>query len=432
MDSSPRLTLRQAFAQPAALVMFFFGFASGLPFLLVGSTLSTWLKDNAVSLEQIGLVSLVGLTYSFKFLWSPAVDSLRLPLLSRLGQRRSWLLLAQAVLAAALLWMAWITPAGSFARFVVAAALVAFAGATQDVVIDAYRIEIAPLETQGALAATATLGYRIALLVSGALALLLADHIAWSLVYSAMACAVLLVMLATLAAREPETLTLRSSSWRAVLRDGVIGPFRDFFQRYNGWLGVMLLLFMGLFKIPDQMIGVMAFPFYLDSGFSKTDIAAVSKLYGVWVGIGGAFIGGAVVAVLGVQRSLLLAMLLGAVSNLLYIFLAISPGNVAVFTAVITGENLSGGFLGTVAVAWLSSLVSREYTATQYALFSSLVALPGKLVGGFSGFLVGSFGYKGFFIFSTLSILPALVLFFWLMKNIRDKSCGHDGSSNAR
>ncbi|HNE26593.1 MAG TPA: hypothetical protein PLH12_05590 [Pseudomonadales bacterium] len=150
------------------------------------------------------------------------------------------------------------------------------------------------------------------------------------------------------------------------------------------------------------------------------------------MGIGGAFIGGAVVAVLGVQRSLLLAMLLGAVSNLLYIFLAIFPGNVAVFTAVITGENLSGGFLGTVAVAWLSSLVSREYTATQYALFSSLVALPGKLVGGFSGFLVGSFGYKGFFVFSTLSILPALVLFFWLMKNIRDKSCGHDGSSNAR
>lgn len=425
MDSPPRLTLRQAFAQPAALVMFFFGFASGLPFLLVGSTLSTWLKDNAVSLEHIGLVSLVGLTYSFKFLWSPAVDSLRLPLLAQLGQRRSWLLLAQALLAAALLWMAWITPSGSFAWFVVAAALVAFAGATQDVVIDAYRIEIAPLEAQGALAATATLGYRIALLVSGALALLLADHIAWSLVYSAMACAVLLVMLATLAAREPETLTVRSSSWRAVLSDGVIGPFRDFFQRYSGWLGVMLLLFMGLFKIPDQMIGVMAFPFYLDSGFSKTDIAAVSKLYGVWVGIGGAFIGGAVVAWMGVQRSLLLAMLLGAVSNLLYIFLAIFPGNVAVFTAVITGENLSGGFLGTVAVAWLSSLVSREYTATQYALFSSLVALPGKLVGGFSGFLVGSFGYKGFFIFSTLSIVPALVLFFWVMKNMRDKLFDH-------
>lgn len=416
MDSPPRLTLRQAFAQPAALVMFFFGFASGLPFLLVGSTLSTWLKDNAVPLEHIGLVSLVGLTYSFKFLWSPAVDCLRLPLLSRLGQRRSWLLLAQGMLAAALLWMAWITPTGSFALFIVAAALAAFAGATQDVVIDAYRIEIAPLEAQGALAATATLGYRIALLVSGALALVLADHLSWTLVYSVMACAVLLVMVATLVAREPSSVVMRSASWRDTLGDGVIGPFRNFFQRYNGWLGVVLLLFMGLFKIPDQMIGVMAFPFYLDSGFSKTDIATVSKLYGVWVGIGGAFVGGAVVAWIGVQRSLLLAMLLGAVSNLLYLLLAMFPGNVAVFTAVITGENLSGGFLGTVAVAWLSSLVSREYTATQYALFSSLVALPGKLVGGFSGFMVSSVGYKVFFIFSTLSILPALLLFFWLMR----------------
>lgn len=417
MDSSTRLTLRQAFAQPAALVMFFFGFASGLPFLLVGSTLSVWLKDNSVSQEHIGLVSLVGLTYSFKFLWSPAVDCLRLPLLSRLGQRRSWLLLTQGILALALLWMAWITPTmGSFLLFVVAAALVAFAGATQDVVIDAYRIEIAPLEAQGALAATATLGYRIALLVSGALALVLADHVSWSLVYSVMACVVLLVMLATLAAREPSKVVVRSASWRVALSNGVIEPFRNFFQRYHGWLGVALLLFMGLFKIPDQMIGVMAFPFYLDSGFTKTDIATVSKLYGVWVGIGGAFIGGAVVAWIGVQRSLLLAMVLGAASNLLYLLLALFPSNVAVFTAVITGENLSGGFLGTVAVAWLSSLVSREYTATQYALFSSLVALPGKLVGGFSGFMVSSVGYKIFFIFSTLSILPALLLFFWLMR----------------
>ncbi|MEZ5540390.1 MAG: AmpG family muropeptide MFS transporter, partial [Pseudomonadales bacterium] len=183
MDATPRLTLRQAFAQPAALVMFFFGFSSGLPFLLVGSTLSTWLKESGVSLEHIGLLSLVGLTYSFKFLWSPAVDGLRLPLLAHLGQRRSWLLLAQGALAAALLWMAWLTPSGSFAWFIAAAALAAFAGATQDVVIDAYRIEIAPLEAQGALAATATLGYRIALLLSGALALILADHIAWSLIY---------------------------------------------------------------------------------------------------------------------------------------------------------------------------------------------------------------------------------------------------------
>ncbi|HSC75495.1 MAG TPA: MFS transporter [Pseudomonadales bacterium] len=418
MPRSSRITLRQAFTQPAAFTMFFFGFTSGLPFLLVGGTLSAWLKESGVPLEHIGLVSLVGLTYSFKFLWSPAVDRLRLPLLSKLGQRRSWLLAAQLLLALSLLAMAVITPSGSFRLFIAIAAVAAFAGATQDVVVDAYRIEIAPPEAQGALAATATLGYRIAMLVSGALALLLADSVSWTVVYCSMAIAVLVVMVVTLFAREPERIVVRIPSLDMAIREGVIGPFRDFFLRYSGWLGVLLLAFMGLFKISDQMIGVMALPFYLDCGFSKTEIGAVSKIFGVWIGIGGAFAGGAVVALLGVQRTLLIAMLLGAASNLLYLLLAVFPANISVFTAVIAGENLSGGFLGTAAVAWLSSLVNREYTATQYALFSSLVALPGKLVGGFSGFMVASVGYPAFFIFSTVAVLPALLLFLWLQSRL--------------
>ena len=418
MSNPAKLTLRQAFTQPAALTMFFFGFTSGLPFLLMGGTLSVWLKESGIPLEHIGLFSLVGLAYSLKFLWSPAVDRLRLPLLGRLGQRRSWLLAAQLLLVASLLLMAFITPTGSFWTFVAVTLLAAFAGATQDVVVDAYRIEIAPQEAQGALAATSTLGYRIAMLVSGALALLLADHVSWPVVYCGMAAAVLLVMCVTLFAREPEQVVVRVQSIQAAISDGVIGPFRDFFLRYSGWLGAALLLFMGLFKISDQMIGVMALPFYLDCGFSKTEIGAVSKIFGVWIGIAGAFAGGAVVVWLGVQRSLLIAMLLGAVSNLLYLLLAMFPANINVFTAVIAGENLSGGFLGTAAVAWLSSLVSRKYTATQYALFSSLVALPGKIIGGFSGFMVISAGYSAFFIFSAVAILPALLLFFWLQPRL--------------
>ncbi len=418
MSNPSKLTLRQAFTQPAAFTMFFFGFTSGLPFLLMGGTLSVWLKESGIPLEHIGLFSLVGLAYSFKFLWAPAVDRLRLPLLGRLGQRRSWLLAAQWLLAVSLLLMAFITPAGSFWIFVAVTLAAAFAGATQDVVVDAYRIEIAPQEAQGALAATYTLGYRIAMLVSGALALLLADHVSWSVVYCSMAAAVLLVMGVTLFAREPEKIAARVQSFQEAINDGVIGPFRDFFLRYSGWLGAALLVFMGLFKISDQMIGVMALPFYLDCGFSKTEIGAVSKIFGVGVGIVGAFVGGAVVVWLGVQRSLLIAILLGAVSNLLYLLLAMFPADINVFTAVIAGENLSGGFLGTAAVAWLSSLVNREYTATQYALFSSLVALPGKLIGGFSGFMVVSFGYTAFFIFSTIAIFPALVLFFWLQPRL--------------
>jgi MFS transporter, PAT family, beta-lactamase induction signal transducer AmpG len=414
MSRSSRITLRQAFTQPAAVTMFFFGFTSGLPFLLVGGTLSAWLKESGVPLEHIGLVSLVGLAYSFKFLWSPAVDRMRLPLLGRLGQRRSWLLAAQLLLAVSLLLMALITPAGSFWLFIAVTAVAAFAGATQDVVVDAYRIEIAPPEAQGALAATSTLGYRIAMLVSGALALLLADKVSWTLVYCGMAAAVLVVMAVTLFAHEPERVVVRAQSLRVAITDSVIGPFRDFFHRYSGWLGFWLLVFVGLFKISDQMIGVMALPFYLDCGFTKTEIGAVSKIFGVGIGIAGAFLGGAVVVWLGVQRTLLIAMLLGALSNLLYLLLAMFPANINMFTAVIAGENLSGGFLGTAAVAWLSSLVNREYTATQYALFSSLVALPGKLIGGFSGFMVVSFGYSAFFIFSAFAILPALLLFFWL------------------
>jgi PAT family beta-lactamase induction signal transducer AmpG len=214
---------------------------------------------------------------------------------------------------------------------------------------------------------------------------------------------------------------VRATSIAQAIEDSMIGPFRDFFRRYSGWLGIGLLVFIGLFKISDQMLGVMALPFYLDSGFTKTEIGAISKLFGVWVGIAGAFLGGAVVVRLGIQKTLLIAMILGGVSNLLYLLLSVNHGNLVIFTAVIGGENLAGGFLGTAAVAWLSSLVNREYTATQYALFSSLVTLPGKLIGGVSGFMVTSMGYEGFFIFSTVAVLPALALFFWLQPRLAQR-----------
>lgn len=416
--SNPTYTLKQAFAQPAALTMFFFGFTSGLPFLLVSGTLSAWLKESGVSLEMIGLISYATLTYSFKFLWSPLVDQLRLPLLGKLGQRKSWLLAAQLLLCASLVAMSLISP-HALMLFVAFTFLAAFAGATQDIVVDAYRIEIAPQEVQGALAATYTLGYRFALLASGALALILADHIAWGLIYQSMAALVVILMVVTYLAKEPTRSEKKFDSFAAMMQDGVIGPFKDFFVRYSGLVGVALLLFMGLFKISDQMLGVMAMPFYLDSGFTKTQIGAVSKLFGVWVGIAGAFIGGACVVRYGIERSLFVGMIVGGLSNLLFILLSLYPANIEVFVAVIGGENFAGGFLGTAAVAWLSSLVNKHYTATQYALFSSLVTLPGKLIGGLSGFMVTSIGYVGFFVFSTVSILPALILFLWLRKRVK-------------
>lgn len=417
MMPSRTYSLKEAFSQPAALTMFFFGFTSGLPFLLVGGTLSAWLKESNVSIEMIGLISYTTLTYSLKFLWSPLVDQLRLPLLSALGQRRSWLLAAQILLCLSLLAVSLISPQ-ALMLFVTFTFLAAFAGATQDIVVDAYRIEIAPAEVQGALAATYTLGYRFALLASGAMALILADHIAWPLVYQLMAALVACMMLATYFAKEPTHKVAAFNTLAATIKDGVIGPFKDFFLRYRGAVGVALLLFMGLFKISDQMLGVMAFPFYLESGFTKTEIGAVSKFFGVWVGIAGAFIGGASVIRFGIERSLFVGMIVGGLSNLLFVLLALFPAQLYIFVLVIGGENFAGGFLGTAAVAWLSALVNRHYTATQYALFSSLVTLPGKVIGGLSGFMVASIGYVGFFIFSTISILPALILFMWLRSRV--------------
>ncbi|CBL46391.1 Signal transducer [gamma proteobacterium HdN1] len=417
---SSSISLKQAFAQPAALVLFFLGASSGLPFLLVGGTLSTWLKEDGVSIEQIGLFSLVGLSYSFKFLWSPLLDQIRLPLLWRLGKRKSWLLTAQCVLAASLAAMAILTPShASLAWFVAATALAAFAGATQDVIIDAYRIEIAPIETQGALAATYSLGYRLALMVSGAFALFLADQIPWPMVYWTMAAFVLALMIVTLIAREPTHAPSAPRTLTESLRDGVIGPFQDFFQRFAGISGIVLLAFIGWFKISDQMLGVIAMPFYLDCGFTKTDIALVSKMFGVWIGIAGAFAGGASVVHFGTQASLFAGILIGAVSNLLYLLLAMFPGNLSIFVLVIGGENLAGGFLGTAAIAYLSALVNQRYTATQYALFSSIVTLPGKLIAGTSGFMVAAWGYPVFFIFSTLAAAPALAMFYWLRAYVR-------------
>lgn len=414
-----QISLKQAFAQPAALTLFFFGFASGLPFLLVGGTLSVWLKESGVSLEYIGLFSLAGLSYSLKFLWAPVLDQLTLPLVGRLGKRKSWLFTAQLLLMLSLLAMALVTPAPtSLALFVGITALAAFAGATQDVVVDAYRIEIAPAETQGALAATYSLGYRLALLMSGAFALLLADQVPWSSVYLLMAALVLGLMGVTLFSSEPHAQPITPRSFADNLREGVIGPFQDFFQRFAGMTGIVLLCFIGWFKISDQMLGVVALPFYLDCGFSKTEVAAVSKLFGVWIGIAGAFAGGAAVVRLGIRSTLLIAILIGAASNMLYLLLAMFPGNLTIFTLVIGGENLSGGFLGTAAVAYLSALVNQRYTATQYALFSSLITLPGKLLGGLSGYMVTAMGYQGFFVFSAVAVLPALGLFFWLRDRV--------------
>ncbi len=407
-----RAALR-AFATPSALTLFLLGFGCGLPFLLVGYTLSIWLREAGLALGVIGLVSYAGLFYTFKFLWSPLLDRFRLPLLGRLGRRRGWLIAAQSLLIAALIGMALVGPQGSLPLFVPLIGLAAFAGATQDTVVDAYRIEIAPVEAQAALASTYTLGYRLALIAAGAGALYLADFLGWRAAYLGMALLLLPALLAALLAREPDA-HRRIEVERIGLGQAYVRPFVEFFQR-NGWrLAAALLLFVGLYKLPDQMLGVVAGPFYVDTGFDKSQIATVSKIYGVWIGIAGAFLGGFAVAALGLRVPLAVAALAVALSNLLFIVMSLHPGELWAFVLTISGDNLAQGFAGTVLVAFMSSLADKRYSATQYALLSSLANLPGKLVGGVSGFMVEASSYTAFFVFSTVSVVPTMLLLVWL------------------
>lgn len=408
--------IQRAFATPSALTMLFLGLGSGLPFLLVGYTLSTWLRDTGVALSVIGLVSYASFFYVLKFLWAPLIDRYPLPFL---GRRKGWLVTSQIILIAALICMALIGPA-SLTLFVIAAGLVAFSGATQDIVVDAYRIEIAPAESQAALAATYILGYRLGLILSGAIALYLAELVGWTNAYLAMAACILLPLIAVLLSKEPapdKVLRIREIH----IQDAFIKPFQEFFSRNGIWLALALLAFVGLFKLPDQMIGVLAGPFYLDSGFTKADIATVSKLYGVWIGIAGAFLGGVCVAAFKLKPMLAVAAVAVATSNLAFLLMALHPSEQWAFFAAISADNLAQGFAGVVLVAFMSSLTDRNFTATQYALLASLANLPGKFIGGVSGYIVEASSYQTFFVLSTLSVIPTLLLLAWLWNKTEAK-----------
>ncbi|HWU71531.1 MAG TPA: MFS transporter [Pseudoxanthomonas sp.] len=416
--------IRRAFATPSAATLLFFGFGSGLPFLLIASqTLSTRLRDVGIDLKSIGLISLASFFYLLKFLWAPLMDRYRFPLVAFLGRRRSWLLTAQVVVAIALAALAYAKPELDTTVLVVWVLIASFAGATQDSAVDAYRIEIAPESAQAALAATYILGYRIGLIVGGAGALYIAEFSGWRPAYLAMAGLMLLPVVATLLSPEPvqpEQTVQRKVDFLGAFWQ----PISSFFTHNGVVLALVLLLFVGLYKFPDQVIGVMAGPFYLDSGFTKADIATVSKLFGVWMGIAGAFFGGICVAKFGFRRMLLVAAIGVALSNLAFLLMARHPGEIWSFYAALLADNLFQGFAGVVLVAFASSLTDRNFTATQFALLVSLANLPGKFVGGVSGYIVESTSYSTFFTMSALTVIPTLLLLAWLWPRIREPQNG--------
>lgn len=420
----------------------FLGFSAGLPFLLVFSTLNARLADVGVETATIGFFSWLGITYSIKVFWAPVIDRLRLPLLDRLlGKRRSWMLLAQGGIATGLYLMANIDAVSATEALALCGLLVAFSSATQDVAIDAYRIEIADERLQAAMAATYIFGYRLALLVAGAGALYLAEFWSWQVAYEVMALLVGIGVITVLCVREPtvnhfaaandiadrvEREALKRSHLNPRLARvagwfsaAVAGPFMDFFRRYQRY-ALMILVTVAVYRISDIAMGVMANPFYLDfMGFSKTDVANVTKVFGFLMTIAGSMVGGVLVVKYGVRRILLLGATLTAATNLLFVLLAQYPPSTVTLAVVVSADNLSGGIANVALIAWLSSMTSASFTATQYALFSSLMTLPGKFIGGFSGMVVAGFGYAEFFFVAGLMGLPAILLCLYLIRHGR-------------
>lgn len=441
-----------AYGDRRVLAMLFLGFSAGLPFLLVFGTLSAWLREAGISRTTIGFLVLTTFAYSLKFVWAPLVDRLPLPYLNRrLGRRRAWMLVSQCAIAAGLLGMAFTNPGTNLPMMAAFTVLTAFGSATQDIAIDAFRIESVPADMQGATAGAYQLGYRIALLAAGAGALYIAEFVDWRAAYLSMAVLVGVGMTTVFIVREPaarfdpdaeqraaalvgasagRSALGRAAAWFA---SAVIGPFLDFFTRH-GWMALVILLFIGSFRLADITMGVMANPFYIDVGFSKTDIANVSKLYGIWMGIAGALLGGVVVARFGILRPLFVCAILAACSNLLFYWVAVDGremldlgrcfdalclpddpwavkgGDIGKLVITISAENLIGGMAGTVLIAYLSGLTNAAYTATQYALFSSFMSLVGKMVASTSGLIVDETSYPFFFVYTTLMGIPAVIL----------------------
>ena len=476
---------------PKSLRMLFLGFAAGLPILLIFSTLSVWLFKAGVNRATITLFSWVGFAYSFKFIWTPIVDNLKLPILGKLGHRRSWLLLSQLMIILSLIFISFTDPKTSLICTAIAAIFIAFSSATQDIVLDAFRIESASKNLQGALSSMYLTGYRIAMIVAGAGSLWIASFLGteiynqkvWQQVYQIMALLMLFGVLTVFYSSEPKIKrNIEKNSNQKIKffiaflvslagfilcylyfkdlfdsKDPIINflnefikiifcflifaliifflikikflnkesaknayakPVLDFLNRY-GSKATSILLLIGLYRISDVVLGVMANVFYIEKGFSIAEIATYSKFFGTIATIVGGVIGGLASVHLGVMRSLFIGALISALSNILFAWLALVTADVKILAFVITADNVASGFAGATFIVYLSALTSIKFTATQYALFSSTMLFLPKLIAGYAGGFVNLFGYSTFFIFTAIIGVPVLLLIMWINKTIK-------------
>jgi PAT family beta-lactamase induction signal transducer AmpG len=466
-ETAPKTTWVQALAvylERPVLSMLFLGFSAGLPFYLVFQTLSAWLRTEHIDRATIGMLSWVGLMYSFKWIWAPIVDRVPLPVLDKwLGRRRSWMLVAQIGLVLSIANLAFSDPAHSIAHVAVCALLVAFFAATQDIAIDAWRIESATADKQGAMAAAYQIGYRTALMVASAGALIIAGRSSFRESYTTMSVLMGIGIVTTLLVREPvpeisvaaDRREQRVTDWLARRAHwprwmqaagawfvgAVAGPVVDFFGRYGLGLGLLIFAFISTYRLTDYVGGTMANTFYIDMGFTLEEVGVIAKFFGWPSTLVGAVVGGVLVARLGRIRGLLLGSALVILSNLFYAtygtyachlpmdcarsglldfwphqIAARGPATAAGLSFIVGFDNLALGVHGTALIAFMSSLASAKYTATQYAVLSSLYALPGKLLMGTSGMTVNALGYGDFYLYTAALSIPALLLLLWLSR----------------
>ena len=402
------------------------GFSSGLPYILIFSTLGVWLADIGIDLSLIGFFAWIVLTYSLKFLWAPLVDNFSVPFLNRLGYRKSWILLSQISIAICLLLLSIVNPLDSLQVFAFIAFLVAFSGSAQDIAIDAFRIELADLNQQGNLAASYQFGYRMAILISSSFALIFASDYGWTLTYQVMSLLMLIGIIGVLICPEEVNVNLK----RLTLQNSIVEPLKDFVRRFGLYFASFLLMIVATYRLTDIVMGPMASPFYLEKGYTLKEIGYIVKVVAVFASIVGFFLGGLLVKRLGVKVTLIIGAFLVLMTNLSFSLVAILEKDLYLLGWVVGADSLAAGVVGTANITFLTSLVSKKYTAVQYALLTSFMMLPGKLFSGFSGMLANFFkyefgeenGWMAFFIFTSFLTLPSLLLLFYYIKrnNLND------------
>jgi len=402
------------------------GFSSGLPYILIFSTLGVWLADIGIDLSLIGFFAWIVLTYSLKFLWAPLVDNFSVPFLNRLGYRKSWILLSQISIAICLLLLSIVNPLDSLQVFALVAFLIAFSGSIQDIAIDAFRIELADLHQQGNLAASYQFGYRMAILISSSFALIFASDYGWTLTYQVMSLLMLIGIIGVLICPEEVNVNLK----RLTLQNSIVEPLKDFVSRFGLYFASFLLMIVATYRLTDIVMGPMASPFYIEKGYTLKEIGYIVKVVAVIASIVGFFLGGLLVQRLGVKVTLIIGAFLVLITNLSFSSVAVLEKDLYLLGWVVGADSLAAGVVGTANITFLTSLVSKKYTAVQYALLTSFMMLPGKLFSGFSGMLANFFkyefgadkGWMAFFIFTSFLTLPSLLLLFYYIKrnNLND------------